>query len=327
VWNGFRYVGGEFGEGNFTTGIPNPNPFDRSLRRTYRLEFTAGIDHELLPGLGLSVTYVRRRTRDQQGTVEANIADWDSKFTQVEVVEPGRDGEFNTADDQRLIVYDQNPGTTLSTDVVNDDRLGVKYDGIEIVATRRYSRGLTFLAGYTYGRERVDLVSLANPNAAFVNSSGLSGGRRHNLKMTGSYLLPYRVTVGANFNISSGLPITRNVTIQGLTQGNVNVNAEPRGSVELPGLTRLDVRAGRLFDVSGQRFELSMDVYNVTNANTIYNVRTGTGETNVRYANDPTQPVTRIATFLSPTGALGPRIIRFNVTYWFGQGTSPAGRR
>jgi hypothetical protein len=68
-------------------------------------------------------------------------------------------------------------------------------------------------------------------------------------------------------------------------------------------------------------------VYNVTNANTIYNVRTGTGETNVRYANDPTQPVTRIATFLSPTGALGPRIIRFNVTYWFGQGTSPAGRR
>jgi hypothetical protein len=70
-----------------------------------------------------------------------------------------------------------------------------------------------------------------------------------------------------------------------------------------------------------------MDVYNVTNANTVFDVRTGTGLTNVRYANNPSEPITQIATFLSPTGALGPRIIRFNVTYWFGQGSSPASRR
>ena len=30
-----------------------------------------------------------------------------------------------------------------------------------------------------------------------------------------------------------------------------------------------------------------MDVYNLTNANTVFDVRTGTGRTNVRYANDP----------------------------------------
>ena len=89
----------------------------------------------------------------------------------------------------------------------------------------------------------------------------------------------------------------------------------------------LDLRAGRIFNLSGQRFEVSMDVYNVTNANTTYSVRTGTGTTNVRYANDPNQPTTPIATFMSPTGVLGPRIIRFNLTYWFGTGTSAAGRR
>ena len=33
------------------------------------------------------------------------------------------------------------------------------------------------------------------------------------------------------------------------------------------------------------------------------------------------------ATFNSPTGALGPRIIRLNLTYWFGSGGSPAGNR
>jgi hypothetical protein len=112
-----------------------------------------------------------------------------------------------------------------------------------------------------------------------------------------------------------------------LLQGNDTVNAEPRGSVELPGRLQTDMRLGRLFNVGGQRFELSVDAYNLTNANTIYDVRTGTGRTNIRYANDPNEPVTQIATFMSPTGALGPRIIRFNVTYWFGGGASPAGNR
>ena len=61
-----------------------------------------------------------------------------------------------------------------------------------------------------------------------------------------------------------------------------------------------------------------MDVYNLTNANTTFNVRTGTGETPIRVGGDPNVAQTRIATFLSPTGVLGPRIIRFNLTYWFG---------
>jgi hypothetical protein len=197
TWNGFRYVGGEFGAGNVTTTIPNPNPFDRSLRRTYRTEVTAGVDHELLPGMRLSVTYISRRTRDPQGTVEANVDQWGEMFTPIQVREQGRDGRFDTADDQLITVYNQNPGVTLTSQTVNDDRLGNRYDGVEIVATQRYRRGMTFLAGYTYSNERVDLTSLANPNAALVNAEGVSGGRRHNFKATGSYLLPYGVTVGA----------------------------------------------------------------------------------------------------------------------------------
>ena len=119
------------------------------------------------------------------------------------------------------------------------------------------------------------------------------------------------------------------MTTDCVSQGNngVGVNAEPRGSVELPALATIDLRAGRIFNLQGQRVEVSMDVYNLTNANTTYSVRTGTGLTNVRYANDPNQPVQQIATFMSPNGVLGPRIIRFNLTYWFGTGTSSAGRR
>lgn len=336
VWDGTRYVGGEFGTGTVSTSIPNPNPFDRNRRRTYRMEATAGLDHELLQGFRLSLTFIHRKEYDPYGTVESNVEDWDRLFTAIQVTEQGRDGVFGTPDDKTITVYNQNPGTTLVSNSVNDDRLGSRYNGAEIVGTKRYGNGLALLAGYTYSREKVDLTSLESPNAAYVNASGVSGGRRHNFKATGSYLLPYRITLGVNFRISSGRPFTRTVSISGcsatvttgcLNQGNTTVNAEPRGSVELPALSTLDFRVGRLFDLRGQRVELSWDVYNVTNANTVFNARNGTGLTNVRYANDPAQPTTQITTFMSPSGILGPRIIRFNITYWFGLGSSGAGRR
>ena len=335
TWTGSRYVGGEFGTLS-STSIPNPNPFDRNRRRTWRMEGTAGIDHELAPGLGISATYIYRKEHDPYVTVESSIENWDAMFSQIQISEPGRDGRTGTEDDQILTVYNLNPGYTLVTNQVNDDRVGVTYNGVEFVGNKRYANGLTFLAGYTYSHEEQDVVSLANPNSAYVNASGMSGGRRHNFKAIGSYMFPYRITFGANFRISSGLPITRTYQISGcsatvttncLSQGNQTVNAEPRGKQELGALATLDLRAGRIFNLQGQRIEASMDVYNLTNANTTYSVRTGTGLTNVRYANDPNQPITQIPTYMSPNGVLGPRIIRFNLTYWFGTGTSAAGRR
>jgi hypothetical protein len=337
VWNGLRYVGGEFGTGNVTTSIPNPNPFDPNRKRTWRREFTVGLDHELLPGFRLSTAYFNRREFDAYDDVSADIDQWDTLYSPIQATEPGRDGISGTSDDQPLTVYSLNPGATLVGELaVNDDRLGVKYHGLEIVGTKRYSGGTTILAGYTYSRETQDLESLESPNDVRVNADGISGGRRHNFKASGSAELPFRLLLGANLLVMSGQPIIRTVSIGGCTttvttgclgQGNETVNAEPRGSVELPGRYQIDLRVGRFFNLNGQRFELGLDAYNVTNANTIYSVRTGTGRTNIRYANDPSRPVTQIATFLSPTGALGPRILRVNFTYWFGRGASPAGNR
>jgi hypothetical protein len=60
-----------------------------------------------------------------------------------------------------------------------------------------------------------------------------------------------------------------------------------------------------------------MDVYNLTNSNAIFNVRTGTGRQTV--TDFTTGQSVRIAQFNSPIGVLGPRILRFNVSYKFGQ--------
>ena len=186
-WNGGRYVGGEFGNLQATANLAVAT-FDRTLRRPYRNELSVGVDHELFPEILVNVSYLRTREKDIQGTVDSNIDLWDQIFSPITVTDPGRDGLTGTADDAPLTVYNQNStGTVTSPRTINDDRLATRYDGVDVVLTKRYSRGWTAIVGYTYSHTKVDLTSLSNPNNAYVNAAGESGGRRHNFKATGSY--------------------------------------------------------------------------------------------------------------------------------------------
>jgi hypothetical protein len=327
TWNGTQYVGGEFGAlMPANTTIPNPNPFDATRRRTYRNEFTAGIDRELFPGVRGSLTYISKREKDPVGTVDLSFELWDSAYQEVSVIDPGLNGITGDGDDQRVTAFSLLPGVTTNARTVNDNRLAQRYDGIEATVEKRYDRGFALVGGYTYGRTRVDQTSLASPNS-LINSEGESGGRRHILKLTGSYMLPYQVLFGTNLKWQSGLPFARSFTVTGCTtvvttncvsQGQTTILAEPRGSRELPKMTTVDLRLGRAFRFGSNRVELSVDGYNLGNANTVYEVRTGSGRTNIRVAGDAKAPITQIQTFMSPTGVLGPRIFRFNLTYQFG---------
>jgi hypothetical protein len=323
VWNPetARYVGGEFGNLQSTQVPSVGSPFDVERERSYAIEYTAGLDHELLPGIRLAASYIHRENKNIYDDVDLNIDRWGELYSPVQRTEQGRDGVFGTADDQAITVYELNdPDTPLQIVDRNDDRLGTTYNGVEVTVTRRWRDGWTVLAGYTYSRTRQDIESLEDPNDFFVNAGGETTlGRKHIFKASGSYELPYQVLFGANFRAQSGLPITRDVDIEDLAQGGINVNAEPRGSVTLPALVTVDVRAGRFFDVGSNRLELSVDVYNLMNANTVYSVRQTSDLTNVRFAGDPSQPLTTIPEFMSPTGFLAPRIIRLNATFSFGR--------
>jgi hypothetical protein len=236
------------------------------------------------------------------------------------------------------VAYNPNTGATLAQKTVNDDRLSTFYNGLELTVTKRYANGFSLVSGYTYAHTHTETLSIASPNS-LINSAGENGGRRHLFKLTGSYLFPHQITFGANLRMQSGLPTNRvwgipacgsTVLTNCLPNGNANgtnINVEPRGDFLLPSLYTVDVRVGKLFTMGKQRFEFDMDVYNLTNANTVYSTRTGTGTTTVIDYNNPAAvdainnhtppPTIVIPTWNSATGVLGPRIIRFGVTYWF----------
>jgi hypothetical protein len=327
VWNDLNgdrlFQPGELGAASAPT-VPLPyenlasgrNP---ELRRPYRNEFTLGIDRELRPNLALSVSWIQRKEHDPITNID-NGKPFE-RYTLVDAVEAGRDGRLGTADDAILQVYNEMlPTQTSVTYTTNDDRVAQRYKGIDFTLTRRFVGRWTLLGGYTWSKTEVDMTSVTNPNNAYVNAAGRPGiDRTHNFKMTGAYQAPWDVIIGGNFRLQSGEPITRTVSVVGLNQnpGGVDVNAEPRGSYVLPWLPTLDLRASKGFQFGSQQVDLEVDMYNVTNANTVFGVRTNTGLINVLEGG--TGPTVTIPQFLSPTGVLGPRIVRFNVVYRFGR--------
>jgi len=330
AWNGTQYVGGELGSLRSTT-IPAPANFNQAELRPWTEQETIEYDRELAPSLAADVSFVHTAQHHQLGTVDQNQDLWFSGanplYTAVNLIDPGRDGVLGTSDDLPITAYQLRPGAAVSTITTNSDLLDQRAKSVSFDITKRYTRGWALIGGYTYTDVHQDALSISNPNNALINAGGVSGGRAHDFKVTGTFDLPYQILFGVNGRLDSGLPITRTWTIPACTSSVVSnclttattVNAEPRGDVLLPWLGTIDFRFGRYFTLPrGGRLNLSVDIYNITNANTVFSVRTNTATVKVFNNNDPTQASQVIPTFLSPTGIPGPRILRFNLNWMFG---------
>src|SRR5258708_15327321 len=91
-------------------------------KRPYRNEVTVGVDHQLIPDLRLSVTYIQRREHDQIATIEQNIPfDY---YTPITVADAGPDGRTGTSDDTTLTVFNMNlPVLPSVTGPATDNRI------------------------------------------------------------------------------------------------------------------------------------------------------------------------------------------------------------
>ncbi len=292
--------------------------FDPDYRRPYTDEITAGVDHELLPALKLSIVYTYRREKDPQATSNPGNPFETALTTRADT---GRDGVAGTPDDGTFQFYNR-----VSTDnllfLTNDPTSLQTYKGIEVTATKRMSNRWQMLAGYTFGRTRISGVSVnVNPNA-LIHADGLVtgqlGDRPHQFKLTGTYVLPFHdIGVAANVNAQSGVAVTRQVSTPLSVGGNTNVNVEPAGSFRLDARTVMDLRAFKTTRFGQREFEVSVDVNNIANVNTAWDVRTLSGTINLRQNGAPDGAVNTLPQFGSPAQVYGPRNIRFNVAFRF----------
>ena len=299
---------------------------DPDYLRPHTDEFTGGLDHELFPALRLSAAYTYRVERNPQAT--SNPANPYDTFLTTRP-DNGRDGVAGTADDGTFQFYNRTSTAVNRTFFTNDRSYRQTYNGIEITATKRMSNRWQMLAGYTYARSRIEGLSVnINPNALInvtgplagqnTNFPGQIGDRPHQLKLTGSYVLPfYEIGLAGNFSSLSGAPITRQVNVAQTVGGISTVNVEPLGSYRLPRRTVGDLRVFKTARFGTRDLEVSVDFNNLTNQNTVWDARTLSGTINLRQNGDPAGAINALPQFGSPAQVYGPRNIRFNVALRF----------
>ncbi|MGH9347028.1 MAG: hypothetical protein ACRD26_07155, partial [Vicinamibacterales bacterium] len=326
-----RFQAGEqTGTPVITSGITTS--IDPGYSRPWTDEYTAGVDHELVPTVRLSAVFTYRREDNPQATLNPTNP---FATTLTSRADAGRDGVLGTADDGTFQFYNRLSPTNLTV-VTNDPTALQTYKGIEVTATKRMSNQWQMLAGYTFSRMNVSGLSVnINPNSLLnvngrltgqvgVNNTptfGVNGqltDRPHQLKLTGTYILPlYDIGVAGNLNAQSGIAITRQVSTALTVGGTTTVNVEEPGSERLPARTVIDFRVFKAARFGTREIEASVDFNNMMNANTIWDVRTLSGTIGLRQGGVPTGAVNVVPQFLSPAQVYGPRNIRFNVGFRF----------
>jgi TonB dependent receptor/Carboxypeptidase regulatory-like domain/TonB-dependent Receptor Plug Domain len=246
-------------------------PTDPNLKNQYINEFLLGYEHQLMPDLAVGVKGIYR----EYG----------------EVIE-----DFLCADDGTYCIG--NPGRGIMSRVFTLDyaqtfpapKAEREYKGVQLDLTKRFSNNWSGLASYIYSKLDGNFDGLyapftnvgADPNitAAYdyfdfftngsdlnriTNQGPLSNDRRHQFKISGIYLTPFKLSVGASAFYRSGTPVTR----YGYSDiyGRYEFFLSKRGGEgRTPATYEADVHLGYPIAAGPVTINVLLDIFNILNA-------------------------------------------------------------
>ena len=331
-------------------GIRVVRQIDPNLSREFNRQLSAGVQHQLVPGVAVTFNYYRRTLHNsmftdnlnRNGKFQGPDAHW-SPFTVVNPV--GGDALTLFRLDQSQFGVASNSITTNYES--SEDRRNV-YSGFEFGASARLARRINAYAGWTFDRiVNVSCDSTDDPNTLrFCDGSGnvripgepeVRTPFRHEIKFGGSVPLVYGFEASAALQSYAGagkgvtFTVTPNVTrypsdcaFPGCTPGavimtsryagdpGVGLQLVTPGTRFLPRTTQLDVTLRRSFKLPGnRRVQAEFTVYNLTNDNAVLTELQNLGSNAVS------------AQFLEggvggrPTGIMYPRLARLAATIRF----------
>ncbi|MGB2714008.1 MAG: TonB-dependent receptor [Vicinamibacterales bacterium] len=262
---------------------PNFNEIDPHLKNNRTREVVLGVDHELLPNLGIGADYIYRK-------YDRGNSDYVIDF-----VYPPSDnyvGPFDYTDpvSRQTATYWQVCETCpreTGTTITRNDPEFTTFHGVELSVQKRFSQRWRAATSLTLGNATTFLpVGSYSDPTNIDKTHGRPGGNsniRYVFKMLGQVQLPWTIHVAGNLNVQDGF--IRTLTIRGPTGrfGGFNPNGTrstlaqptlevfPRGTNRLPGFTELDLGFSRPFTFRNgkTRVTFTADVFNALNINTI----------------------------------------------------------
>jgi hypothetical protein len=278
-------------------------------------EYSLFVERQLITNLAVRVTGVYSRNSNTY-RVQNNLRPYNVYNIPITNADPGPDGAPGTADDPgTFVTYYDYPAAYAGRAfqqpmLVTDSNADQSYKSVEVAASKRLENRWQLMASYSATKSRVPFVSntgggssvdltTLDPNAeifAADNTWEWLG------RVSGAYLLPADVQVSANFEHRSGTPFARTVSFTGGRQiPSITLRVEPIGTRRLPSMNLLHLRGEKSFRLRrGQKVALRLNVFNLTNINTVLSVTALSGRN-----------------FLRPTSIVPPRVAEVGVTYSF----------
>ena len=274
-----------FGKPTVSTTV---DPDILSGHRGYNWEFSAGIQHEILPRVSIDVSYFRRWYGDFTVTDNRVVAPAD--YSPFSVVAPSDSRLPNGGGYTVSGLYDLNPnkvgpgrqlfhpGRRLRTAVQH-------WNGFDVVLNARPRGGVPLQGGAHTGTTMTDncevVTKVDNPSPRYCHQQ-TNWRARLRSSSSASYLVPrVDVQVSATLQSVPGPVILANyVVANALVQpslgrplsgnaANVTVNVVEPGTMYGERLNQLDLRFSKILKYGRTRTALNLDLYNALNANTV----------------------------------------------------------
>jgi hypothetical protein len=272
---------------------------DPDVQREYTIEYSAGVDREVFPGVSVGTTLYRRTWHNQ--SVQTNTLVSHADYTAFETPNP-MTGE-------PITIYNLNPAKQGLVDLI--DRTGADrsrtrrtYTGFDVSGQMRLPNGARVVGGWS-GQRMVDVnCDVANPNQLlFCDWSEYDIPFRHDFKLIGASPVGFGVQLGVVFQSYGGVAPGCRGSTTGVCENGVawavpvsafpggrrtqavTVNLTEPGSVRLPRWNQMDLSVRRVFALGRSRVDGSIDMFNVLNGSTVLDYNRNFGPTLYR----PTQ--------------------------------------
>jgi len=259
--------------------------------RSNNWEFSSGVQHEVLPGTSVDVTYFRRWYGNFFVTDNRSVTPGDvSGFS---LTAPSSDTRLPSSGQTVSGYYDLNGDKVGLVDnyTTRASRYGKQiehWNGVDVSLTARPRPGLFVQGGTSTGRTSLNSCEIrtALPETALTNPFCKTNTPfLTSIKFLGSYLVPrIDVQVSATMQNIPG-PVANANYVATTAQvaaslgrplsgsaANVTVPLIPAGSLYVKRVNQLDVRLGKILRLATTRAAVNLDIYNALNGNAVLGV-------------------------------------------------------
>jgi hypothetical protein len=295
---------------NFGSSSPGTR-YDRAIMegwgvRPYNWEFSAGVQHELMPRLSLSAAYFRRVYGNFN--VLDNEALGASDFTRYSVLVPSTSTPGGTLPNAGQLIdglFDPNilvaPRNVIKDSAVFGNQQ-YHWDGFDVSVDARLRNGLFLQGGVSSGKDLYDFCDIVDdvPEALtqvvaaqattaplYVGAAIPAGACRQETpfltqwKGLASYTLPYGIRVSGTFQSLYGPPIvatniynnanraTTTTLARPFTTGQATVNLYEPVSKYGDRLNQIDLRLTKIVNLGRGRLDLNVDFFNAFNSDAV----------------------------------------------------------